>query len=101
MNSEFKQTRQGYVDALLELAPKLPELLVLDADVAKATKTCDFQKKFPDRHINCGTAEQNELSVAAGLAIEGFLPSRPPSPSLSPAARAISCAPPSATRRPT
>lgn len=74
MNKQFKQTRQGYVDALLELAPKLPELLVLDADVAKATKTCDFQKKYPDRHINCGTAEQNELSVAAGLATEGFLP---------------------------
>lgn len=71
---EFKQTRQGYVDALIELAPQLPELIVLDADVAKATKTCDFQKKFPARHINCGTAEQNELSVAAGLALEGFLP---------------------------
>lgn len=70
----FKQTRQGYVDALIELAPQIPELLVLDADVAKATKTCDFQKKFPQRHLNCGTAEQNELSVAAGLALEGFLP---------------------------
>lgn len=71
---EFKQTRQGYVDALIELAPQIPELLVLDADVAKATKTCDFQKKFPQRHLNCGTAEQNELSVAAGLALEHFLP---------------------------
>jgi len=72
--TEFKQTRQGYVDALLELAPQLPELIVLDADVAKATKTCDFQKRYPHRHINCGTAEQNELSAAAGLALEGFLP---------------------------
>jgi transketolase len=71
---EFKQTRQGYVDALIELAPQIPELIVLDADVAKATKTSDFQRKFPSRHINCGTAEQNELSVAAGLALEGFLP---------------------------
>lgn len=71
---KFKQTRQGYVDALIELAPQIPELLVLDADVAKATKTSDFQQKFPERHINCGTAEQNELSVAAGLALEGFLP---------------------------
>lgn len=71
---KFKQTRQGYVDALIELAPLIPELLVLDADVAKATKTADFQQKFPERHINCGTAEQNELSVAAGLALEGFLP---------------------------
>lgn len=72
--AEYRQTRQGYVDALIELAPLIPELLVLDADVAKATKTCDFQRRFPHRHINCGTAEQNELSVAAGLALEGFLP---------------------------
>jgi transketolase len=70
----LKQTRQGYVDALIELAPQMPELVVLDADVAKATKTCDFEKKFPARFFNCGTAEQNELSVAAGLALEGFVP---------------------------
>ena len=71
---DYKQTRQGYVDALIQLAPQVPELIVLDADVAKATKTCDFQRRFPERHINCGTAEQNELSAAAGLALEGFLP---------------------------
>lgn len=70
----LKQTRQGYVDALIELAPDLPDLVVLDADVAKATKTCDFAAKFPGRFFNCGTAEQNELSVAAGLALEGFIP---------------------------
>jgi transketolase len=70
----LKQTRQGYVDALLELAPAMPELVVLDADVAKATRTCDFARKFPARFFNCGTAEQNELSVAAGLALEGFVP---------------------------
>jgi transketolase len=74
MAALLKQTRQGYVDALLELAPQLPNLVVLDADVAKATKTCDFQQKFPARFFNCGTAEQNELSVAAGLALEGFIP---------------------------
>lgn len=72
--TEYKQTRQGYVDALLELAPQLPDLIVLDADVAHATKTSDFQKRYPQRHINCGTAEQNEFSVAAGLALEGFRP---------------------------
>jgi transketolase len=71
---EHKQTRQGYVDALIQLAPQIPELIVLDADVAKATRTCDFQKKYPERHFNCGTSEQNELSAAAGLALEGFLP---------------------------
>lgn len=74
MSSPLKQTRQGYVDALIELAPGLPNLIVLDADVAKATRTCDFAQHFPSRHINCGAAEQNELSVAAGLALEGLLP---------------------------
>lgn len=69
-----QQTRQGYADALIELAPDMPELVVLDADVAKATKTSRFEKAFPARFFNCGAAEQNELSVAAGLAIEGFVP---------------------------
>ena len=70
---KFKQTRQGYVDALIELATELPNL-VTDSDVAKASKTCDFEEAFPDRFFNCGAQEQNMLSVAAGLAIEGFLP---------------------------
>lgn len=70
----YKQTRQGYVDALLELAPGLPDLVVLDADVAKATKTCLFERRFPERFVNCGTQEQNLLCVAAGLALEGFIP---------------------------
>jgi transketolase len=74
MKAGVKHTRQGYVDALIELASRRPELLVLDADVAKATKTCDFEQAFPDRFFNCGAAEQNELSIAAGLALEGFLP---------------------------
>jgi transketolase len=69
-----KQTRQGYADALIELGEEMPELVVLDADVAKATKTCDFQKVFPNRFFNCGSQEQNLLSVAAGLALEGFVP---------------------------
>src|SRR6266566_2573653 len=69
-----KQTRRGYTDALIELAPEIPELVVLDADVAKATTTCDFQNAFPDRFFNCGVQEQNLLSVAAGLALEGFIP---------------------------
>src|SRR5262245_5662684 len=70
----FKQTRQGYVEALIELAHELPNLVVLDSDVAKASKTCDFEKVFPDRFFNCGVQEQNMLSVAAGLALEGFIP---------------------------
>jgi transketolase len=71
---EYKQTRQGYVDALIELARENPLLLVLDTDVAKASKTCDFAAVFPDRFFNCGVQEQNMISVAAGLAIEGFIP---------------------------
>lgn len=70
----FKQTRQGYADALLDLGGQRQDVVVLDADVAKATKTCDFEKAFPARFFNCGAAEQNMLSVAAGLALEGLLP---------------------------
>lgn len=71
---ELKHTKLGYSQALLELAEEIPELVVLDADVAKATSTCDFEARYPDRFFNCGTAEQNELCVAAGLAMEGLLP---------------------------
>lgn len=71
---ETKKTRDGYADALIELAAENPRLVVLDADVAKATGTFRFMEAYPDRFFNCGTAEQNELSVAAGLALEGFLP---------------------------
>ncbi len=69
-----KQTRQGYVDGLLQLAEMRPNLVVLDADVAKATKTDQFEAAHPHRFFNCGVQEQNMLSVAAGLALEGFLP---------------------------
>jgi transketolase len=71
---EFKETRKGYVDALIELAGSRPDVLVLDSDVAKATRTCDFEAAFPERFFNCGVQEQNLMSVAAGLALEGFLP---------------------------
>jgi transketolase len=72
--SERRQTRQGYVDALIEMARENPDIIVLDADVAKATKTCDFASLFPDRFFNCGVQESNMMSVAAGLALEGFIP---------------------------
>lgn len=71
---ESKHTRQGYVDALLELAEEIPTLVVLDSDVAKATKTVDFEAAYPNRFFNCGVQEQNMLSASAGLALEGFLP---------------------------
>jgi transketolase len=72
----FKQTRQGYADALIELAETMPHLVVLDTDVAKATRTVDFETAYPDRFFNCGVQEQNLLSVSAGMALEGFLTCR-------------------------
>jgi transketolase len=71
---EYKQTRQGYVDALIELARENSLIVVLDADVAKATRTCDFEQVYPDRFFNCGVQEENMISVAAGFALEGFIP---------------------------
>jgi transketolase len=70
----YEQTKKGFADGLLELGELLPEVVVIDTDVAKATRSADFQKKFPDRHFNAGVAEQNMLSVAAGMSIEGFIP---------------------------
>ena len=71
---EYKQTRQGYVDGLLALAEEHDNLVVLDADVAKATKTLDFEAKYPKQFFNCGVQEQNMLAVAAGMSLEGLLP---------------------------
>jgi transketolase len=71
----FEQTKKGYADGLIELGKRgFPNLVVLDTDVAKATRTADFQALYPDQFFNCGVQEQNCLSVAAGLAIEGFVP---------------------------
>ena len=71
---ETKRTRQGYADGLMELARENQRLVVLDCDVSKATQTCDFQRLFPQRFFNCGVQEANMMSVAAGLALEGFIP---------------------------
>ena len=67
-------TRDSYGESLVELGEKYPELLVLDADLACATKTDKFQKAFPKRHIDCGIAECNMTGVAAGLATCGNIP---------------------------
>lgn len=64
-------TREGYGDALVELGNKHDDFLVLDADLAAATKTGTFKKAFPDRFYNCGIAEQNMISIAAGIAATG------------------------------
>ena len=64
-------TRESYGNALKELAPKYPDLVVLDADLAAATKTGIFKKAYPDRFFDCGIAEANMMGVAAGLAAAG------------------------------
>lgn len=69
-----KATRESYGEALAELGDKYENLYVLDADLAAATKTGIFKKKFPDRHIDCGIAEANMMGVAAGLAATGKIP---------------------------
>ena len=66
-----KATRESYGEALAELADKYEDLVVLDADLAAATKTGIFKKKCPDRFIDCGIAEANMMGVAAGLATTG------------------------------
>lgn len=67
-----KAAREGYGNALKALGTQHENIVVLDADLAGSTKTAVFGKAFPDRHINCGIAEANMVSVAAGLASLGF-----------------------------
>ena len=70
---EKMATREGYGKALAELGEKY-DFVVLDADLAAATKTGVFKKKFPDRFFDCGIAEGNMMSVAAGIATTGKIP---------------------------
>ena len=74
--SELKKvaTRESYGKALAEFGKEYENLLVLDADLAEATKTKIFKDEFPDRHIDCGIAECNMVGVAAGLATTGKIP---------------------------
>ena len=67
-------TRDGYGKALVELGREHDDVVVLDADLAGSTKTGMFAKAYPDRHFNCGIAEGNMMSVAAGLAAAGLTP---------------------------
>ena len=68
-------TRDSYGNTLKELAAEgHDDLVVLDADLAAATKTGIFQKAYPDRHFDCGIAESNMVGVAAGLAAMGYVP---------------------------
>ena len=74
--SEVKKiaTRESYGNALVELGKAHEDVVVLDADLAAATKTGTFKKAFPERHIDCGIAECNMIGVAAGIAATGKVP---------------------------
>ena len=76
MAGEVKKiaTRESYGNALAMYGEEYPNLVVLDADLAAATKTGIFKKAFPDRHIDCGIAEANMTGIAAGLATTGKIP---------------------------
>lgn len=69
-----KATRESYGEALVEIGEKYANVVVLDADLAGATKTGTFKKKFPERFIDCGIAEANMVDIAAGLAACGKIP---------------------------
>lgn len=74
--SEVKKiaTRESYGNTLVELGKEHDNVVVLDADLAAATKTNIFKKEFPERHIDCGIAESNMMGVAAGLSLTGKVP---------------------------
>ena len=74
--SEVKKiaTRESYGKVLVELGKEHADLVVLDADLAAATKTEIFRKEFPERHIDCGIAECNMMGIAAGLSLTGKVP---------------------------
>lgn len=67
-------TRVSYGNALVELAKKHDDVVVLDADLAAATQTGIFKKEYPERHIDCGIAESNMMGIAAGIAATGKVP---------------------------
>lgn len=67
----MRATRQGYGEAIIQLGSENPNVVVLDADLAKSTTSCNFQKKYPDRFFDVGVAEQSMMGIAAGLAASG------------------------------
>ncbi|MBP1759852.1 MAG: transketolase, alpha subunit [Firmicutes bacterium] len=72
--ADKQATREAYGKALLILGAENPNVVVLDADLSKSTKTADFGKKYPERFFNMGIAESNLLGTAAGLAAAGKIP---------------------------
>lgn len=74
MREEKIATRQSFGEALEKLGEENKNVVVIDADLAKSTKTSLFAKKFPDRFIDVGIAEQNMIGIAAGLSTFGKVP---------------------------
>ncbi|MFA6467174.1 MAG: transketolase family protein [Patescibacteria group bacterium] len=73
-NSKNKSTRDGFGEALLELGKKNKDVVVVSADLAESTRVHHFAKRYPERFVEVGVAEQNMMGVAAGLALEGKIP---------------------------
>lgn len=71
---QTKSTRDAFGEALVNLARKNKNLVVVSADLAESTRVSDFAKKYPERFVEVGVAEQNMLGVAAGLALAGKVP---------------------------
>lgn len=71
---DMKATRDGYGDGLVELGEKNKDVVVLTGDLKESTRVEEFAKRFPDRFIECGVAEQNMMGIAAGLAAAGKIP---------------------------
>lgn len=74
LNNNHKEMRDAYADALLEAGEEYPNMIYLDADLHTSTKATVFKKKWQERFIQCGIAEQNMFGIAAGLAFEGYIP---------------------------
>lgn len=72
--ADFKATRNGYGEALVELGAHNPKVVVLDADLSKSTMTYMFGEKYPERFFNMGIAEQNLIGTASGLSAAGYIP---------------------------
>jgi transketolase len=71
---EKEPTRKGYGQGVLDLAAEDEQVVVLTADLAESTQVLDFAKKYPERFVECGVAEQNMMGIAAGMALEGKVP---------------------------
>ncbi|OGY42360.1 MAG: transketolase [Candidatus Buchananbacteria bacterium RBG_13_36_9] len=71
---DLKSCRDGFGEALLELGKNNKDVVVVSADLAESTRCLDFGKKYPQRFVEVGVAEQNMAGVAAGLALEGLIP---------------------------